>query len=171
MNSRISSSPKSRLAWLALVLIPVFFSAACMTPQPQPSRKQAQETALHQLGFKESQDGWELQLASRMTFAVDDATLTAEDRQTLAHAAQVLLSIGIDRLTVEGHADSTGSEKHNKLLAERRAAAVVDALIQTGFKPEMITQRSHGASRPIADNSSEVGRARNRRAALIVPSF
>jgi len=160
---------KPRRAWLTLALISSLSWAGCTTPSG--SLNEGQKTALHELGFTKEEEGWELQLESRMLFAVDDATLSAKDLEAISRVAQTLLAVGIDRLTVEGHTDNTGNEAHNRLLSERRAAAVADALIKRGFAPQNITRRAYGASRPIGDNNTESGRRHNRRAVLIVSSY
>ncbi len=160
---------KARRAWLTLAVVPTIFWAGCATSPL--SLNEGQRAALNELGFSKKDEGWELQLESRMLFAVDDASLNAKDLEAISGVAQTLLAVGIDRLIVEGHTDNTGSETHNKLLAERRAAVVADALIKRGFAPQNIIRRAYGASRPIADNSTEAGRRHNRRAVLIVSSY
>ena len=89
---------------------------------------------------------------------------------TLADIAKVLLSVGIDHLTVEGHADNSGSPEHNQSLSERRANVVATTLSTYGFALANIKCRGYGASRPFASNDTAAGRAQNRRAVLIVPS-
>ena len=106
-----------------------------------------------------------------MTFSFNDARLTPNDQLRLGHVAQALLGVGIDHLTVEGHTDNQGTIEHNRALAERRAKVVADSLVDLGFAPGNIDRRGYGSSRPIADNATEAGRVRNRRAVLIVPSL
>jgi hypothetical protein len=66
-------------------------------------------------------------------------------------------------IRIEGHTDIIGRTAFNRSLSEARAAAVRDALIARGVPAERLRAAGFGASRPIADNSSEEGRARNRR--------
>lgn len=67
-------------------------------------------------------------------------------------------------LVLEGHTDSRGPEDYNQRLSERRASAVKDRLVeQYGIDRERISTVGYGESRPIADNRTEEGRARNRR--------
>ncbi len=66
-------------------------------------------------------------------------------------------------LQIEGHTDNAGSPEMNADLSRRRANAVRDALVQRGVAPDRISADGYGATRPIADNSDEAGRARNRR--------
>jgi outer membrane protein OmpA-like peptidoglycan-associated protein len=64
---------------------------------------------------------------------------------------------------IEGHTDIIGRTAFNHSLSEARAGAVRDALIARGVPAERLRAAGFGASRPIADNGSEEGRARNRR--------
>lgn len=74
----------------------------------------------------------------------------------------------IRRVQVEGHTDAIGSDEYNQKLSERRANAVRDYLIQKGIEPDRLSAVGYGESRPIADNESVRGRARNRRTEFTV---
>ena len=64
---------------------------------------------------------------------------------------------------IDGHTDPVGRGTFNRTLSEARAAAVRDALIARGVPAEKLRTRGFAARRPIADNHTESGRARNRR--------
>src|SRR5204863_8924803 len=66
-------------------------------------------------------------------------------------------------LRIEGHTDPVGRSAFNRRLSQARAAAVRDALIARGVPAERLRARGFAARRPIADNTTESGRARNRR--------
>jgi outer membrane protein OmpA-like peptidoglycan-associated protein len=70
-------------------------------------------------------------------------------------------------LLVVGHTDATGTSEHNQALSERRAHAMGSILAQAGIDPRNIYFQGAGASRPIADNTTEEGRSRNRRVELV----
>lgn len=74
----------------------------------------------------------------------------------------------IQRIRVEGHTDWIGSDAYNQHLSEARARAVRDYLIQKGIEPGRLEAVGYGESRPIADNNSVQGRARNRRTEFTV---
>lgn len=76
-------------------------------------------------------------------------------------ASQVRSCPGIIR--IDGHTDPVGRGRFNRRLSEARAAAVRDALIARGVPAERLRTRGFAARRPIADNLTESGRARNRR--------
>jgi OOP family OmpA-OmpF porin len=66
--------------------------------------------------------------------------------------------------TVEGHTDNVGPDAYNQKLSERRANAVKQVLTnQYGVSPSRVQSVGYGKSRPVADNSTEAGRAVNRR--------
>ena len=67
------------------------------------------------------------------------------------------------RALVEGHTDSIGSEAYNLRLSERRAKAVADYMESQGISTSRITTKGWGKSKPIADNKTKEGRAKNRR--------
>lgn len=161
-----------RRALLCALLAAPLALAACSTPPPPPSPPPAtpKQDALRGLGFTPADDGWHLDLGGRVVFAHDDATLSPEALATIARVAQVLLGVGIDRITVEGHTDNQGGVDYNRRLSERRAEVVAQALVTNGFAHANIVRRGHGSARPIADNNNEAGRLQNRRAVLIVSS-
>jgi outer membrane protein OmpA-like peptidoglycan-associated protein len=66
-------------------------------------------------------------------------------------------------IRIEGHTDLIGRGVFNRNLSEARATAVRDALIARGVPAERLRAQGFGARRPIADNATEAGRARNRR--------
>lgn len=66
-------------------------------------------------------------------------------------------------IEVGGHTDSDGSEQANQTLSENRAKAVRDALIKFNVKPEMLTEKGYGESKPIKTNETDDGKFQNRR--------
>ena len=71
------------------------------------------------------------------------------------------------KLSVEGHTDDVGTEESNLILSENRAAAVVEAIVAGGIDKSRLSKAGYGESKPIADNSTEEGRAQNRRVELV----
>ena len=66
-------------------------------------------------------------------------------------------------ITIEGHTDSRGSAEKNQQLSQQRAEAVAAWLTRAGVDAKRLKVIGYGASRPIADNETEAGRAKNRR--------
>ena len=73
---------------------------------------------------------------------------------------------GIDKLQVDGHTDSIGSDSFNLKLSERRANAVRDYLIGKGIAEDRISIVPNGEANPVVPNTSDENRAKNRRAEL-----
>lgn len=74
----------------------------------------------------------------------------------------------IHKVQVEGHTDSVGGDAYNQRLSESRAKAVVAYLVSKGVAPDRLSAIGYGRSRPIADNSTAEGRAKNRRTEFTV---
>jgi outer membrane protein OmpA-like peptidoglycan-associated protein len=72
------------------------------------------------------------------------------------------------KLEVDGHTDSIGSPTFNRALSERRAAFIVEALVQQGIAADRLIAVGYGETRPVASNRTAEGRARNRRIEWVV---
>lgn len=125
-------------------------------PQPAPGRAAASSPA--------ACEAFMSALLAGSTIEFDKSSATV--RPANAHLIDGIVRIastcpGV--LHIEGHTDNAGSARMNADLSRRRANAVRDALIQRGIDPGRISADGYGAARPIADNSDETGRARNRR--------
>ena len=174
MRSQPSAVSLDRRLWLAMAsaaaMAGVVAAAGCSAfPGSGRPLTTQQKTALGTLGFAQADNAWEFDLAARVPFAVDVALLSPETEATLTRIARMLLSVGIDGLTVDGHSDNQGSEDYNQRLSERRAEVVAEALIARGMSRERTIRRAFGATRPVAPNTTEAGRRQNRRAVLLVP--
>jgi outer membrane protein OmpA-like peptidoglycan-associated protein len=66
-------------------------------------------------------------------------------------------------MEVSGHTDNTGTAQGNAKLSENRARAVRALLVKSGVPSAMLTAKGFGSEKPIADNTTEEGRFRNRR--------
>lgn len=69
----------------------------------------------------------------------------------------------IGPVLIEGHTDNRGGKAYNKDLSERRAKAVVDYLVRKGVARKRLQSAGFGFDRPVADNDTPLGRAKNRR--------
>jgi len=102
----------------------------------------------------------------RTHFAFDSAELTAEDKAALDKVATRLQELEFVGGTATGHTDNVGDEAYNLKLSERRAQAVADYLAAKGVAAGRITAIGLGETKPLADNSTEEGRAQNRRVTI-----
>ena len=71
-------------------------------------------------------------------------------------------------VTIEGHADSVGTQQYNLALGDRRANSARDYLVMRGISAQRLRTVSFGEDRPIDTNETAAGRARNRRAHLVI---
>ena len=72
------------------------------------------------------------------------------------------------KIEIGGHTDNIGDKKSNQLLSENRAKAVYEYLIAAKIPAERLTYNGYGDRQPIADNKTEVGRAKNRRTEFMI---
>jgi len=71
------------------------------------------------------------------------------------------------KLAINGYTDDTGSSAHNRSLSEARAMSVVAALVARVIAPDRLQAKGFGDSHPVADNDTDKGKAKNRRAELV----
>jgi outer membrane protein OmpA-like peptidoglycan-associated protein len=84
----------------------------------------------------------------------------------LQQIAQMLQENPALKLRVEGHTDNQGAAAANQALSDKRAQAVVAWLTAHGVTASRLVAKGYGASKPVADNTTEDGRAKNRRVEL-----
>jgi outer membrane protein OmpA-like peptidoglycan-associated protein len=72
------------------------------------------------------------------------------------------------QVALEGHTDATGEAAANKTLSQQRAEAVKQTLVNGGVAADRVKAEGFGQERPVGDNNTEAGRARNRRLELVV---
>jgi outer membrane protein OmpA-like peptidoglycan-associated protein len=101
-------------------------------------------------------------------FEFDRYTLTSEARRTTEDIARAISEVQSRDISVEGHTDSLGTAEYNQRLSESRARAVADQLVSSGVPRHDLSVRGKGERDPIASNSNEAGRQRNRRVEIII---
>jgi outer membrane protein OmpA-like peptidoglycan-associated protein len=102
-----------------------------------------------------------------ITFDTGKATIKPESTGEINRITKIMkddLSINFE---VQGHCDNTGSAAVNDKLSQQRAEAIVAALVANGIDASRLTAVGKGSQVPIADNSTEEGRAKNRRVEFI----
>jgi len=105
-----------------------------------------------------------------MTFSFNQWGLSEDGQRTISLVAEELRrEKRFFVVSIEGHTDDVGSESYNQLLSFKRAVAVATHLVlRDGFDPARIFVKGYGESRPIGDNESDAGRARNRRVEMLI---
>jgi outer membrane protein OmpA-like peptidoglycan-associated protein len=136
----------------------------------QQEKKLRQQTAGTGVNVVREGDNLVLDMPSELTFAVGSANIEPNFRATLDKVASTLGQYEKTYVDVMGHTDSTGSDDFNQSLSERRASSVAGYLGSRGVQQARLATKGYGESQPVASNTTEEGRAANRRVEIrLVP--
>lgn len=102
-----------------------------------------------------------------ITFDVGKATIKPESMGEINRIANLMKEDPSLKFEVQGHTDNTGNVASNQTLSEARAKAIVDKLVEMGISADRLTSVGKGQTSPIADNSTDEGKAKNRRVEFI----
>ncbi len=102
-----------------------------------------------------------------ITFDVGKSTIKPESMGEINRIVQLMTENSDLKFSVEGHTDSTGKADSNQTLSEARSQAIVDKLVELGIAKDRLTAVGKGQNSPIADNSTDEGRAKNRRVEFV----
>ncbi len=102
-----------------------------------------------------------------ITFDVGKATIKPESMGEINRIVQLMTENPDLKFSVEGHTDSTGNATSNQTLSEQRSQAIVAKLVELGIAADRLTAVGKGQNSPIADNSTDEGRAKNRRVEFV----
>jgi OmpA-OmpF porin, OOP family len=103
-------------------------------------------------------------------FDFNKSTLQAGSDPVLQQILDMLKKNPTQKIEVQGHTDNVGADAYNQTLSEARAKAIVAWLTQHGIAASRLTGRGFGKTRPIADNATDTGRAKNRRVEIADPN-
>ena len=104
----------------------------------------------------------------RLLFDTGKATLQPASEEQLTNIAAILKAYPQVKIRIGGYTDNTGDPAANVRLSEERAGNVMAELVRLGIDPARMSAKGYGAEDPIADNSTEEGRQKNRRISLRV---
>lgn len=110
----------------------------------------------------------DLVMPSDITFAFDDSSLNPAFMPSLNQLAQTMKQYDKTTIVVAGHTDAVGSVEYNNRLSERRADSVRAYLVGQGVAAHRVQIVGYGKAMPLADNSTEAGRAKNRRVQITI---
>lgn len=136
-----------------------------MDQQEAELRRQMQGTGVE---VQREGDTIRLQAPENITFDTGRADVKPQFRPVLDQLAYSISQYPNTLIRVEGHTDSTGSASFNQTLSENRASSVASYLMQRGVSGNRIESVGYGFTRPIADNSTAMGRAQNRRVEILI---
>jgi outer membrane protein OmpA-like peptidoglycan-associated protein len=161
---------RSLLAAAASAAGVVLAACAAAPPAAESPFTPAQVAAMKDLGFQQTDEGWQLDLGARVLFEFGSDALNPSATAAIDRLATTLLGVGVDRCRIEGHADEIGAGDYNVALSLRRADAVARVMQSRGMPAGRLSTRGFGKAKPVGDNRTEAGRAQNRRVVVIVPA-
>jgi OmpA-OmpF porin, OOP family len=102
-----------------------------------------------------------------INFETGKAAILPDSEAVLAQVLKIFEDRPALKVSIEGHTDNVGTRAANQVLSQKRAGAVVGWLIAHGIDASQLTAQGFADTKPLADNGTEDGRARNRRVELV----
>ena len=100
-------------------------------------------------------------------FQTGDAMIMPDSMHVLGEVAEMLKQNPDIKVSIEGHTDNVGSVESNQELSDARSQTVLAWLTSHGISPQRLNAKGWGQTKPLADNGTEEGRAKNRRVELV----
>ena len=148
---------------------------AAMAARDAKTRALRQKLKDAMTGFKSSDLSVEekngkvyVSLSQNLLFATGSSKLDSKGASAISKLAEVLNKNSDIAVLVEGHTDSDGDAKMNWELSTKRSLSIVNQLIKSNVAPERITAAGRGEHVPVASNSTDDGKAKNRRTDIIL---
>jgi OOP family OmpA-OmpF porin len=104
----------------------------------------------------------------RLLFSTGSANLQPQSLEQLNNIAAILKAYPATHLTIGGYTDNTGDAASNLQLSQDRANNVMAELVKLGVASDRLVAKGYGEEHPVGDNSTEAGRAQNRRISMLV---
>ena len=145
--------------WLQVVCFENAYTLHCVETEAM-----VQEVSAAAMADALAKDGF---IALDIHFDTGKATLKADSQALVDQIAELLKGNPALKVGIEGHTDNTGTPAGNKKLSEDRAKAVVAAVAAKGVQASRMSAVGWGQEKPVADNRSEEGRAKNRRVEVV----
>ncbi len=106
-------------------------------------------------------------IALYINFETGKADIKPESQTIVDQIAEMLKVNASLNVSIEGHTDNVGSAASNKTLSENRAKSVMNAILGKGIDKSRLSAKGWGQEKPVGDNKTEDGRARNRRVEIV----
>ncbi len=151
-----------RLAWIGIWSQENEIDVSVIEEKPfqasiQPPTEDAMKQALDGQGH----------IALYINFEFGKADIKPDSAAVIAQMVRLLKDNPGLHVAIEGHTDDIGGHDYNLNLSTARAQAVVTALVAAGVAPDRLSAAGYGPDKPIADNATDEGRAKNRRVELV----
>jgi len=128
-----------------------------LAPMAQEVTADAMYSALNKDGF----------MALYINFDTGKSNIKPESMSIIEQIAALLKAHPELKVSIEGHTDNVGTAQSNKALSTQRAKSVMNATVQKGIAATRLTALGWGQEKPLADNRSEEGKAKNRRVEIV----
>ena len=109
--------------------------------------------------------------AKNVFFATGSFKLLPKSFKSLDEVVKLLKDDETLMIDVDGHTDAQGSDESNQVLSDNRAGAVKNYLVSKGITESRLKSAGYGETKPVADNTTAAGRAKNRRTEMTVRNF
>lgn len=106
-------------------------------------------------------------IALYINFETGKSEIKPESQKIIDQIAEMLQANPKLKVSIEGHTDNAGAAPGNQTLSENRAKAVMNALIAKGIDKTLLSSKGWGQTKPIADNKTDEGKAKNRRVEIV----
>ena len=109
--------------------------------------------------------------AKNVFFSTASFKLLPKSFKSLNEVVTIMKADPTLMIDIDGHTDSQGSDEYNHTLSHNRAKSVSDYLISKGIEESRLKSTGYGEEKPVADNATAAGRAKNRRTEMTVRNF
>ncbi len=109
--------------------------------------------------------------AQNIFFVTGSSKLLAKSFPKLNEVATILKDNPSFRVQIDGHTDDVGKDDYNQTLSDERAASVKAYLVSKGIADNRLASAGYGETKPIADNKTAAGRAKNRRVEMALTNY
>lgn len=106
-------------------------------------------------------------VALYINFETGKADIKPESQKIVDQVAEMLKADDSLNVSIEGHTDNVGTAAFNKTLSANRAKSVMNAIVAGGIEKSRLSAKGWGQEKPVGDNKTEEGRARNRRVEIV----
>lgn len=106
------------------------------------------------------------ELAKSIFFKPNSAQIKPEANKPMQEVIAILKQYPAAKLNIEGHTDNSGNPARNKALSQKRADAIKQYFVKSGIEAKRLTAIGYGSEKPLADNKTPAGKAKNRRVEL-----
>ena len=134
-----------------------------MDKQAEEIKKTVPDATVERVG-----EGIIVEFSSNVLFDLNKSDLSTDARVNLDKLVTVLNTYPDTNIEIQGHTDNSGSDSYNQTLSEKRAGSVSTYLKNKSILSQRVSTKGFGESAPEYDNTTDIGRAQNRRVEFLI---